>query len=72
MTAPARTQPRFLTIDEVAELLRTTPATLRWWRHQRSGPPAFRSGRRLLYDRADVEAYIAQLRDAAAENRSAA
>ena len=47
-----------LTITEVAELLRTPVATLRYWRHLRIGPPSFRIGRRVMYRRTDVEEWI--------------
>lgn len=51
-----------LTTDEVAEILRTTAATMRWYAHVGKGPRSFRHGRRRLYVRADVEAYIAESR----------
>ena len=47
-----------LTITEVAELLRTPVATLRYWRHLRIGPAIFRIGRRVMYRRTDVEEWI--------------
>ena len=40
-----------LTITEAAALLRTPVATLRWWRHQGTGPASFRIGRRVFYRR---------------------
>jgi excisionase family DNA binding protein len=48
-----------LTITEAAALLRTPVATLRWWRHQGTGPASFRIGRRVFYRRRDLEAWIA-------------
>ncbi len=48
-----------LTLDEVAQLYRTPPATLRYWRHQGSGPKSFKLGRRVMYRKADVEAWLA-------------
>jgi len=51
-------QPALLTITEVAELLRAPVATLRYWRHLNAGPPSFRLGRRVLYRREDVRAWI--------------
>ena len=47
-----------LTITEVAELLRTPVATLRYWRHLGIGPASFRIGRRVMYRRSDVEDWI--------------
>ncbi len=52
--------PEYMTVDEVAALLRTSPATVRYWRHVGSGPAAVKVGRRVLYDRADVQTWIAQ------------
>lgn len=47
-----------LTLDEVATMLRTPPATLRYWRHKQSGPPAIKLGRRLVYRAGDVRAWV--------------
>lgn len=52
--------PEYMTVSEVAALLRTSPATVRYWRHVGSGPAAVKVGRRVLYDRADVQTWIAQ------------
>lgn len=51
-------QPELLTISEAADLLRAPVATLRYWRHIGSGPAGFRLGRRVVYRRADVQAWI--------------
>ena len=51
-------QPELLTITEAAELLRTPVATLRFWRHRNTGPRSFRLGRRVLYRRDDLHAWI--------------
>lgn len=56
------TMARFMTTGEVAEALRTTDDTVRYWRHTGYGPRGFKVGRRVLYDRADVEAWIAEQR----------
>jgi len=37
---------RLLTFDEVAELIRVPAATLRYWRHQGTGPKSFKMGPR--------------------------
>jgi excisionase family DNA binding protein len=52
------TQPDLLTITEAAELLRAPVATLRYWRHLGTGPASFRLGRRVLYRRDDVQAWV--------------
>lgn len=58
----------YLTTVEVAEWLRTSPESVRFWRHVGTGPQGFRAGRRVLYARADVEAWIAERQ--AAEHRA--
>jgi prophage regulatory protein len=52
--------PRMLRIDETSELTTLPVSTLRYLRHLGEGPPAFRLGRRLVYDQADVLAWIAE------------
>lgn len=52
--------PEYLTIEEAADLLRTPAATLYQWRHKRTGPPASRVGRRLLYKRSDLVDWVEQ------------
>ena len=54
---PAR-EPELLTITEAAELLRAPVATLRYWRHLGTGPRSFRLGRRVLYRRDDLQAWV--------------
>ncbi len=58
-------QPALLTITEAAEALRTPVATLRYWRHLGTGPRSFRLGRRVLYRRDDLHAWIDARREAA-------
>src|SRR4029078_13191330 len=49
-----------LTLAEVAEMTRTNPATLRYWRSVgHGGPKSFKLGRRVLYRRADIEQWMA-------------
>lgn len=50
--------PNLLTTTEVADLARTSPETVRYWRHIGKGPRSFKLGRRVLYDEADVLAWI--------------
>lgn len=57
---------QLLTTAEAAELLNTPVATLRWWRHQGTGPKAFRLGaRKVMYRRRDVLAWLQEQYDAA-------
>ena len=47
-----------LTLHEVAELLRVPDATLRYWRHCRTGPNSYKIGRHVRYRRRDVHAWL--------------
>ena len=58
-------EPRYLTSLEVAELLRTSPGTLRTWRSRNVGPPSIKMGEpgsksRVLYDRTKLDEWIAE------------
>jgi excisionase family DNA binding protein len=54
---------KYLTTHEVAELCRTSPETVRYWRHIGRGPKSFKLGRRVLYSSDDVTAWIETARD---------
>lgn len=47
--------PNYLTTEEVAQRYRTSPETVRYWRHVGKGPASFKVGRRVLYAHDDVE-----------------
>lgn len=47
-----------ITTDEFADIARTSPATVRYWRHIKYGPAGFKLGRRVLYARQDVLDWI--------------
>jgi predicted DNA-binding transcriptional regulator AlpA len=49
-----------LTAEDVCDQYRMHPNTLYRWRSVGRGPQAYRIGRRLLYRRADVEAWFEQ------------
>lgn len=49
---------KYMTTEEVAELLRTPPETVRYWHHIGKGPASIKLGRRRLYAVADVEAWL--------------
>jgi predicted DNA-binding transcriptional regulator AlpA len=51
-------QHELLTLTEAADLIRTPPATLRYWRHLGSGPRSFRLGRRAVYRRTELLQWI--------------
>ena len=49
---------KYLTIAEVAEMLRMPVESVRYWRHAGKGPASFKLGRRVLYAVEDVEAFV--------------
>ncbi len=51
-------QRELLTLPEAADLLRTSVATLRYWRQLNMGPAGFRLGRRVVYRREDLLKWI--------------
>ncbi|MGW3612530.1 MULTISPECIES: helix-turn-helix transcriptional regulator [unclassified Micromonospora] len=46
-------------IEDVAAFLRVPVGTLYQWRYRRTGPRAFKVGRHLRYDPADVRSWLA-------------
>jgi hypothetical protein len=58
--------PKYLTTEEVAEMLRAPVESVRYWRHIGKGPQSFKVGRRVLYAVEDVESFIAEARQGAA------
>jgi excisionase family DNA binding protein len=62
--------PVLLTITEAADLLRAPVATLRYWRHLGTGPRSFRLGRRVLYRRDDLHAWIDAMHKNGASGRT--
>lgn len=46
--------PKLLTLGEAAEMLRKSPAQMRWMRHMGTGPRAARIGGRVMYRQQDV------------------
>jgi predicted DNA-binding transcriptional regulator AlpA len=52
--------PEILLLEEVAELTRIPVPSLRFYRYNGTGPKSFRLGNRVVYKRADVEAWIEQ------------
>lgn len=56
--------PTFMTTAEVAAVVRAPLETVRYWRHIKQGPPSFKVGRRVLYDEAEVLAWIEKQRAA--------
>ncbi len=52
----------YLTTDELATWLRTSPETVRYWRHIGKGPRGIKVGRRVLYAESEVLRFDAELR----------
>ncbi|MFC4783291.1 helix-turn-helix transcriptional regulator [Nocardioides sp. MAHUQ-72] len=50
-----------LTTAEVAERCRTSPETVRYWRHVGRGPSGFKVGRRVLYPATEVDRWLEEL-----------
>lgn len=51
---------KLLTLDEVAEMLRKSPAQMRWLRHNSRGPRCAKIGGRVMYREADVIDWVNQ------------
>jgi hypothetical protein len=63
--------PRYLTTAELAGLCRTSPETVRFWRHVGKGPQSFKVGRKVLYDAAVVEEWLSAQQNAQAVGQRA-
>ncbi len=61
--------PEYLTTQEVAELVRAPAETVRYWSHAGRGPRSVKIGRRRLYRRADVQAWLDEQYASQAEAR---
>jgi excisionase family DNA binding protein len=49
---------RLISVDELADYLGVSVATLYQWRYRREGPPGFRVGRHVRYRWTDIEEWI--------------
>ncbi len=54
-----------LTLEEVAEILKASDNTVRWWRQQDTGPEFFKIGRRLYTTVGELRRWIRAQRLAA-------
>jgi len=54
---------QWLTTPEVADLLRVSVRTVHDWRQSRTGPPAYRVGRRLLWKQHEIDLWVRQRTD---------
>jgi excisionase family DNA binding protein len=50
-----------ITTAELAQLVRTSEETVRYWRHVGKGPRGTKVGRRVLYERAEVQSWLREL-----------
>lgn len=63
------TSDQLMTLEEVAEFIRTPEATLRFWRHRGEyGPRSAKVGRRVMYRKSDVDRWLAEQFDHAASS----
>lgn len=53
----------YLTSKEVADRLRTSVETVRYWRYVGRGPKSFKVGRRVLYAQVDLQEWIDEARN---------
>ncbi|MGL5930193.1 MAG: helix-turn-helix transcriptional regulator [Dermatophilaceae bacterium] len=58
--------PRLLTVPDVAAILCVPVSTLHHWAVRGDGPPSFKVGKHRRYDAAEVAAWLAEVKDAAA------
>jgi hypothetical protein len=49
---------KYLTTEEFAEIARTVPSTVRYWRMIGKGPKGIKRGRRVLYAESAVEKWL--------------
>jgi len=47
-----------ITVKEAADICHASPETVRYWHYAGKGPTSFKVGRRRLYKRADVLAWL--------------
>lgn len=52
-------QDPILTVSQVSDETGVPAGTLRYWRHINEGPESFRLGRRVVYKRSAVDAWVA-------------
>lgn len=58
ISIPDGTDEDFLTLSEVAAILRVPVNTLRWWRQRGDGPAFFKIGRHLVTTIGDLRTWI--------------
>ncbi|MFH5824738.1 helix-turn-helix transcriptional regulator [Georgenia sp. AZ-5] len=66
-TEPRLDRTPMWTLDELCAKVHTTPATVHTWRKRGTAPKAYRIGRHLMFDEADVKAWLEARATAAAD-----
>ncbi|MFI7598203.1 helix-turn-helix domain-containing protein [Actinoplanes sp. NPDC049681] len=61
--ADKQSNKELLTLEEVAEIFRVPPATVRKWRSNREGPLGFRVGKYVRFRRSQVDKFIADMEE---------
>lgn len=52
-----------MNVEEVAEYLRVPVLTVRWLRQEGRFPPAFKVGRRLVWEASTIDAWLESVRE---------
>lgn len=47
-----------LTTEEAAQIVRAPAGSLRFWRHQGTGPASAKLGKRIVYRRSDIDQWV--------------
>jgi excisionase family DNA binding protein len=50
----------YLTTRQLADLLQVSAENVVYWRRKRTGPPHIKVGKHIRYDRADIDAWLAE------------
>jgi DNA-binding transcriptional MerR regulator len=69
MTSVEAIADTIMTTPEVAQMIKHSEATLIYWRKVGTGPPYWRSGRRVFYSKPDVLRWLAEQQRATANSR---
>lgn len=60
--SPQAATRRYVTEEEAARIIGTTPSSLRSRRCRKKGPPYIKDGARVMYDVSEIEKYMDSLR----------
>lgn len=68
-TEPPLSRTPLWSLEDLCTKLHTTPATVHTWRKRGTAPKAYRIGRHLMFEEADVRAWLADRAAVAARER---